>query len=242
MAPWTPPRWLKAVLLAVSLIPAVWVIAALASDFFNGTRLLGSNPIKEAEHFTGRWVLRFLAITLAVTPVRQTLGWNWLQRYRRMFGLFAFAYASMHLLIYFLLDLELAWGDLWADIVKRPYITIGMAAFLLLLPLAVTSTAKMVKRLGGKRWAALHRLIYVIVVLGTIHFWMAVKRDVTLPLLFALIFAFLLGYRLLKSRQRRVVGSGNREPGTGNRGRQRTAVSSRAEAPNAAGAGSPSSR
>jgi methionine sulfoxide reductase heme-binding subunit len=203
MATWVPPRWLRPLVFAVSLLPAVWVAAAIASDFFTGTRLLGSNPIKEAEHFTGRWVLRFLMFTLAVTPIRQTLGWNWLQRYRRMLGLFAFAYALIHLSIYFLLDLELAWGDLWADVVKRPYITIGMAAFLLLLPLAVTSTAKMVKRLGGKRWAALHRSIYVIVVLGTIHFWMAVKRDITLPLVFAAIFAVLLGYRVVAWRRRR---------------------------------------
>jgi methionine sulfoxide reductase heme-binding subunit len=203
MATWVPPRWLRPLVFAVSLLPAVWVAAAIASDFFTGTRLLGSNPIKEAEHFTGRWVLRFLMFTLAVTPIRQTLGWNWLQRYRRMLGLFAFAYALLHLSIYFLLDLELAWGDLWADVVKRPYITIGMAAFLLLLPLAVTSTAKMVKRLGGKRWAALHRSIYVIVVLGTIHFWMAVKRDITLPLVFAAIFAVLLGYRVVAWRRRR---------------------------------------
>ena len=145
--------------------------------------------------------------TLAVTPIRQTLGWNWLQRYRRMLGLFAFAYATMHLSIYFFLDLELAWGDLWADIVKRPYITIGMAAFALLVPLAVTSTAKMVKRLGGKRWAALHRSIYVIVVLGTIHFWMAVKRDITLPLIFALIFAVLLGYRVVAWRRRKLTAA-----------------------------------
>ena len=215
MGTFIPPRWLRPLVFVVSLAPAVWVIAAVASDFFGGTRLLGSNPIKEAEHFTGRWVLRFLMFTLAVTPVRQTLGWNWLQRYRRMLGLFAFGYAVAHLSIYFLLDLELAWGDLWADIVKRPYITIGMAAFLLLLPLAVTSTAKMVKRLGGKRWAALHRAIYAIVVLGTIHFWMAVKRDITLPLLFAVIFAALLGYRVVKWRQRRAVrpAPANRSPG-----------------------------
>jgi sulfoxide reductase heme-binding subunit YedZ len=203
MSTWVPPRWLKPALFVLALLPAIWVVAAIASDYFNGTRLLGSNPIKEAEHFTGRWVLRFLAITLAVTPVRQTLGWNWLQRYRRMFGLFAFGYAVIHLTIYFVLDLELIWGDLWADIVKRPYITIGMTAFLLLLPLAITSTAKMVKRLGGKRWAALHRTIYVIVVLGTIHFWMAVKRDITLPLIFALIFAVLLGYRVVMWRRRK---------------------------------------
>ena len=207
MASWSPPRWLRPVVFVVCLIPAAWVIAAIASDFFQGTRLLGSNPIKEAEHFTGRWVLRFLMVTLAVTPIRQTLGWNWLQRYRRMLGLFAFAYATLHLSIYFFLDLELAWGDLAADIVKRPYITIGMAAFVLLVPLAVTSTAKMVKRLGGKRWAALHRLIYVIVVLGTIHFWMAVKRDITDPLIFAAIFAFLLGYRVVQWRRRTVAAA-----------------------------------
>lgn len=202
-----PPRWPRWVIFAASLLPAVWVIAAIASDYFNGTRLLGSNPIKEAEHFTGRWVLRFLMFTLAVTPIRRTFGWNWLQRYRRMLGLFAFFYATLHLSIYFLLDLELVWGDLAADIIKRPYITIGMTAFVLLVPLAVTSTAKMVKRLGGKRWAALHRTIYVIVVLGTIHFWMAVKRDITDPVLFALIFTVLLGYRLITWRRQRAAAA-----------------------------------
>jgi sulfoxide reductase heme-binding subunit YedZ len=200
-----PPRWLRGVVFVASLVPAVWVIAAIASDYFNGTRLLGSNPIKEAEHFTGRWVLRFLVLTLAVTPVRQLLGWNWLQKYRRMLGLFAFFYAALHLSIYFLLDLELAWGDLAEDIIERPYITIGMTAFLLLVPLAVTSTARMVKRLGGKRWAALHRTVYVVAVLGTIHFWMAVKRDITEPLIYALIFACLLGYRLAQWRRRRAA-------------------------------------
>ena len=207
MAPWTPPRWLRPLVFVVALIPAVWVIAAIASDYFNGTRLLGSNPIKEAEHFTGRWVLRFLMFTLAVTPIRQTFGWNWLQKYRRMLGLFAFGYAALHLTIYFVLDLELVWGDLAADIIKRPYITIGMTAFALLIPLAVTSTAKMVKRLGGKRWATLHRVVYLVVVLGTIHFWMAVKRDITDPLIFALIFMVLLGYRVVAWRRRRALRS-----------------------------------
>jgi sulfoxide reductase heme-binding subunit YedZ len=237
MASWVPPRWLRPVVFVLCLVPAAWVITAIASDYFNGTRLLGSHPIKEAEHFTGRWVLRFLAITLAVTPIRQTLGWNWLQRYRRMFGLYAFTYAALHLTIYFVLDLELIWGDLWADIVKRPYITIGMSAFLLLVPLAVTSTAKMVKRLGGKRWAALHRTMYVIVVLGTIHFWMSVKRDVTDPLVFALIFALLLGYRIVKARRKAALkGTGNREPGTAAAGRQASATGSQFPVP-----GSPSS-
>ena len=128
MVSWSPPRWLRPLVFAVSLLPALWVIAAIASDYFNNTRLLGSNPIKEAEHFTGRWVLRFLMFTLAVTPIRQLFGWNWLQKYRRMLGLFAFAYAALHLTIYFVLDLELAWGDLAEDILERPYITIGMAA------------------------------------------------------------------------------------------------------------------
>jgi sulfoxide reductase heme-binding subunit YedZ len=208
---WTPPRWLRPLVFVVSLLPALWVIGAIASDYFNGTRLLGSNPIKEAEHYTGRWVLRFLTLTLAVTPIRQTFGWNWLQKYRRMLGLFAFCYALLHLTIYFVLDLELAWGDLAEDIVKRPYITIGMAAFALLVPLAVTSTAKMVKRLGGKRWAALHRSIYVIVILGVIHFWMAVKRDVTDPLFYALIIAVLLGYRVVAWRRRRAAAASRNE-------------------------------
>ena len=208
---WTPPRWLRPLVFVVSLLPALWVIGAIASDYFNGTRLLGSNPIKEAEHYTGRWVLRFLTLTLAVTPIRQTFGWNWLQKYRRMLGLFAFSYALLHLTIYFVLDLELAWGDLAEDIVKRPYITIGMAAFALLVPLAVTSTAKMVKRLGGKRWVALHRSIYVIVILGLIHFWMAVKRDVTDPLFYAVIVAVLLGYRVVAWRRRRAAAASRNE-------------------------------
>jgi sulfoxide reductase heme-binding subunit YedZ len=214
----TPPRWLRPVLFAASLVPAVWVVGAIASDFFNGTRLLGSNPIKEAEHFTGRWVLRFLMVTLAVTPIRQTLGWNWLQKYRRMFGLFAFFYATLHLLIYFLLDLELMWGELAADIIERPYITIGMTAFLLLVPLAATSTAKMVKRLGGKRWAALHRVVYVVVALGIIHFWMAVKRDITDPLIYGSVVAALLGYRLVRWRRRmRAARSSSAAPAAGRR-------------------------
>ena len=208
---WTPPRWLRPLVFVASVLPALWVIGAIASDYFNGTRLLGSNPIKEAEHYTGRWVLRFLTLTLAVTPIRQAFGWNWLQKYRRMLGLFAFSYALLHLTIYFVLDLELAWGDLAEDIVKRPYITIGMAAFALLVPLAVTSTAKMVKRLGGKRWAALHRSIYVIVILGLIHFWMAVKRDVTDPLFYALIVAVLLGYRVVTWRRRRAAAARRNE-------------------------------
>ena len=196
-----PPRWLRPAVFVLALLPFLWIVGALASDLFRDTRILGSNPIKEIEHFTGKWTLRFLMITLAITPVRQLLGWNWLAKYRRMIGLFAFFYVCVHLLTYAVLDVELLWWNLVEDVIERPYITIGMLAFLLMTPLAITSTSKMVKRLGGRRWAALHRLIYVIVILGTIHFFMAVKKDIAEPLVYASIFAVLLGYRVWRARR-----------------------------------------
>lgn len=202
---WSPPRRTKQVVLVLTLVPLLIGAYGVISDLFLGTRWFGSNPIKEAEHFTGEWTLRMLMLTLAVTPARRLLGWNWLARYRRMLGVTAFFYGLVHLLIYFVLDVELDWMQLVEDIAKRPYVTIGMLAFLLMLPLAITSTAGMVRRLGGKRWAALHRLIYVIVVLGTIHFWMAVKKDITDPLIYASIFAALLGWRLLDWRRRQAI-------------------------------------
>jgi methionine sulfoxide reductase heme-binding subunit len=195
--PARPPRWLKPVVFAICLVPAAWVIWALYSDFTGVTRLLGANPITEAEHFTGKWTLRFLIVTLSVTPLRRLTGWNWLVRYRRMFGLFAFFYATLHLSMYIGVDMFFNFGDLVHDVVKHPYITIGMAGFLLLLPLAVTSTNNMVRRLGGARWRALHRLVYLVAVLGVIHFWWAVKKDITEPLIYALIFGILLGARLI---------------------------------------------
>ena len=195
-------RWFRALLFVACLLPAAWVAGALASDLLRGTRFLGSNPIKEIEHFTGRWTLRFLMLTLSVTPLRELLGWSWLARYRRMLGLFAFFYVCLHLLTYAILDVEIDWANMVEDIIERPYITIGMTAFALMTPLALTSSKRMVRRLGGKRWAALHRLIYVIVVLGTIHFWMAVKKDIAEPLLYSSIVAVLLGYRLWRARGR----------------------------------------
>ena len=195
----TPPRWLRPLLFVASLLPFLWIAGALASDWLNGTRLLGSNPIEEIEHFTGKWALAFLALSLAVTPARRVFAANWLARYRRTFGLFAFFYAAVHLLVYFVLDLELFWGELSEDIVERPYITIGMTAFVLLVPLALTSTKGAIRRLG-KRWTALHRLAYVVPVLGLVHFFMAVKRDITQPLVFAVVFALLLGWRVARSR------------------------------------------
>ena len=191
------PRWLKPALFVLCLVPAAWVVWALYSDFVRVTSYLGANPINEAEHFTGKWTLRFLIVTLSITPLRRITGWNWLVRYRRMFGLFAFAYAALHLSMYIGVDMYGDFGDIVHDVVKHPYITIGMAAFILLIPLAITSTNAMVRRLGGARWRSLHRLVYVVAVLGVIHFWWAVKKDITEPLIYAAVLGGLFAARLI---------------------------------------------
>ena len=192
------PRWFLAALIVVACVPALLAIGALASDILGGTRYFGSNPIKEAEHFLGEWTLRFLIFTLAVTPLRQLLGWNWLVKHRRTMGLFAFSYVMLHWLTYALLDVQLDWNDLMKDLLKRPYIYIGMAALTLMIPLTITSTKHMIRRLGGKKWNRLHQLIYLICVLGVIHFFMAVKKDYAEAIMFALIFAVLYAYRIWK--------------------------------------------
>jgi len=195
------PRRFGAALVLASLVPAVYALFALASDILRGTRLLGSNPIKEGEHFLGEWTLRFLVLTLAVTPLRQILGWNWLAKHRRTLGLFAFAYGVMHWLVYILLDVQLDLDELVTDVIKRPYILIGSLGLLLMLPLAITSTKKMIARFGGKRWNRLHKLVYASAVLGVVHFWMSVKSDISGPSTFAVIFAALFAYRLWKWRE-----------------------------------------
>jgi sulfoxide reductase heme-binding subunit YedZ len=200
----TPPRWLRIVVLIAVWIPLALAVAGIASDFFRGTRWFGSNPIKEVEHFTGKWALRFLLFTLAITPARRLLGWNWLQKYRRTFGLVAFTYACAHFAIYLVLDAELTWSAIAEDIGKRPYITIGFTALLLLVPLALTSTRASIKRLG-KTWVKLHRLIYVVIVLGIIHYWMSVKKDISQPLLFSTGAAALLGWRVAVAARRRTT-------------------------------------
>jgi sulfoxide reductase heme-binding subunit YedZ len=189
------PRWFSTFLILGSCVPALIAIAAMGSDIVRGTRFFGSNPIKEGEHFLGQWTLRFLVLTLSITPLRQLLGWNWLAKHRRTLGLFAFGYVMLHWLTYALLDVQLDWGDLLKDLAKRPYIMIGMAGLLLMVPLAVTSTKGMIRRLGGTRWNRLHQLVYVVPVLGVIHFFMAVKKDVTEPLLYGAVFAALFAYR-----------------------------------------------
>jgi sulfoxide reductase heme-binding subunit YedZ len=190
------------------MLPAAWGIAAVLSDFFRNTRYLGAEPVKELEHFFGDWTLRFLVVTLLVTPLRRAMGWNWLQKYRRRFGLIAFTYACLHLLTYAVIDVQLDWATMVEDVLKRWYITIGMTAFVLMLVLAVTSTAASIRRLG-KRWVQLHRAIYVVAVLGTIHFWMSVKSDIREPATYALIFAALLGYRAWHSLRSRLQRRGS---------------------------------
>jgi sulfoxide reductase heme-binding subunit YedZ len=189
-------------LIVASLLPAAWAIFGLASDILRRTRYFGSNPVKEGEHFLGEWTLRFLVLTLTVTPLRQIFGWNWLARHRRTFGLFAFSYGLLHWLVYILLDIQLDVDELVTDVIKRPYILVGSLGLLLMLPLAITSTRKMIVRLGGKRWNRLHKLVYLSAVLGVIHFWMSVKADIGDPLIFAVIFAILFAYRIWKWRER----------------------------------------
>jgi len=178
------------------LVPA----AFLAWEFWGVTHdrpeALGVNPITEAEIFTGLWTLRFLAITLAVTPVRELLGIGALARYRRMLGLFTFFYACLHLSMWVGVDWFFDWGAMGGEIIKHKYILIGMLTFVLLLPLALTSTNASVRRLGGTRWARLHRLVYVCAITGTVHYLWAVKKDTLFPLIYLAVFAALLGFRL----------------------------------------------
>ena len=197
------PRWFGRVLLVAACLPALIAVAAMASDILAGTRFFGSDPVKEGEHFLGKWNLRLLVATLSVTPLRALTGWNWLAKHRRTLGLVAFAYVLLHWLTYALLDVQLNWQDLTKDLTKRPYIMIGMAGLLLMVPLALTSTKNSIRRLGGRRWNRLHQLVYVICVLGVVHYWMAVKKDVTQPLIFASIFAALFLWRIWKWRAKR---------------------------------------
>ena len=158
---------------------------------------LGANPIEKITRTTGYWTLTFLLISLSLTPLRRVLGWLWLIRLRRLLSLFAFFYACLHFLTYLVLDQFFDWEGILKDIIKRPYITVGFPAFLLMIPMAITSTDAMIRRLGGKRWRLLHRLVYLCAVGGVVHYWWLVKKDLTNPITFALWLALLLGIRLL---------------------------------------------
>ena len=156
---------------------------------------LGINPVETLQHTTGDWTLRFLIFTLAITPLRKTLKLPELIRFRRMLGLFAFFYALLHFLTYLGPDQSFNFSGMWDDVAKRKFITVGFAAFVLLIPLAATSTTGMIRRLGGKRWQTLHRLIYVCAILGVIHYYWLVKSDVRKPLIYAFFVGILLLWR-----------------------------------------------
>ncbi|GAB1424568.1 hypothetical protein MASR2M16_18020 [Thauera terpenica] len=180
---------IKVIVFLLCLIPA----ANLAMGWQNDA--LGADPIETISRSSGQWTLRFLLISLAVTPLRRYTGLHWLIRLRRMLGLFVFAYASGHLLSYVWLDQSFDWRSIARDILDRPFITVGFSAFVLLIPLAATSNSFALRRLGGRRWQALHRSSYGIAVLGVVHFWWLVKAGVFTPLIYALVLAALLGLR-----------------------------------------------
>jgi sulfoxide reductase heme-binding subunit YedZ len=181
------------------LVPALHLAAGAFG--FAGVSL-GADPVKTILHTTGTWVLRFLAATLLITPLKELTGsLAWL-RLRRMLGLYVFFYALLHFSTYLFLDQDGKLSAIWQDIVKRPYITLGFLGLLLLIPLAVTSTAKAQRRLG-RRWTRLHRLVYVVAGLGVWHYWWLVKKDIRPPLAYAAVFAALLGYRWFRHLRRR---------------------------------------
>jgi len=180
----------KIILFLACLGPLAW----LAWNAF--TSSLGANPIEVITHTTGTWTLVFLLVTLTITPLRKLSGLLELIRFRRMLGLFAFFYAVLHFLTYVWLDKFFDIHDMGKDIAKRPFITVGFAAFVLLIPLAVTSTQGMIRRLGGKRWQWLHRLIYASAAAGVVHYLWLVKKDVRVPLIYGCILAVLLLYRV----------------------------------------------
>ena len=196
----------KAALFALALVPFGWL--ATGALFFPDW--LTANPGEFIDRETGRWTLRFLLITLAVTPLRMLTGWHWLLRFRRMLGLFAFFYGVMHLSSYVTFRRVFDVDEIVRDIAERPFMTVGFAALVLMIPLAVTSTNAMVRRLGARRWQLLHRLIYVVASLGVLHYWFMVKRDITQPAIYAAILAVLLGWRIaakLRNAQRSAASS-----------------------------------
>ncbi|HEV7218553.1 MAG TPA: protein-methionine-sulfoxide reductase heme-binding subunit MsrQ [Terriglobales bacterium] len=201
-------KWTKVVVFALCLVP----LAVLVWKGFQNE--LGANPVQFVEHWTGDWTIRFLIITLCVTPFRKLLHAPQLIRFRRMLGLFAFFYACLHFSTWIGIDRFFNLSDMWADVVKRRFITVGFAGFVLLIPLAITSTKGWIRRLGGKRWQLLHRAIYLSAIAGVIHYYWLVKSDERKPLQYAAIVALLLAWRvgawLYKRRQKSATD--NRAP------------------------------
>lgn len=193
----------KTLVHALALAPLAWLAWRIWLVFSErDIDALGAEPVAAIEHELGTWALRLLLLTLAVSPLRQWTGQTVLLRFRRMLGLYAFAYASLHLAAYLVLDLRGYWSQVFEEIAGRPYITVGALAWLLLVPLAVTSTIGWMRRLG-RAWGRLHALVYAIAILAVLHFWWIVKSDYREPLLYALVLAVLLGWRLWKRLARR---------------------------------------
>lgn len=193
-------KWTKALLFAFCCVPLgvlLWDAFHNGLAGFPNNMDFGANPIEFITHRTGDWTIRFIVLTLAITPLRQILRLPQLVRFRRMLGLFAFFYACLHFATWIGLDKFFDWTEMWKDVVKRRFITVGFAAFVLMIPLALTSTAGMIRRLGGKRWRTLHRLIYLTAILGVIHYYWLVKSDERKPLLYAALVAVLLFWRLV---------------------------------------------
>lgn len=192
------PRWIAAKAMAhlAALLPLARMVHGAATD------ALGADPVAALTHRTGDWALRMLLLCLAMTPLQRLLGAPWPIRFRRLLGLYAFFYATLHLGVYLVLDLQGYWAQVLEDVVKRPFVTAGAATLLLLLPLALTSTRGWMRRLGP-RWGRLHRLVYVAAATGVLHFWWGVKADVREPALYAGILAALLGVRLVGGRKAR---------------------------------------
>ena len=182
-------RWLRWVAKPLVFLACLVPFLLLLQGALDGD--LGANPLERVTDVTGQWGLRFLLLTLAITPLRRLTGWTWLLRFRRMLGLFVFFYITLHFLTWVWLDQELSWGNILADIVKRPYVTVGFSAWLLLLPLAATSTRGMMRRLGSN-WQRLHRAVYAIGVLAILHYIWLVKADLLEPLIYAAVLILLL--------------------------------------------------
>ena len=190
-------RWwvIKPVVLLACFAPLAWITRAILLAYQGLPSGLSANPIKDVTEFTGIWTLRFLMTTLAITPLRRITGWNSLIRVRRMFGLFTFFQGFVHLMTYVWLDQFFMFGEIAKDIVKRPFITSGMAAFTMMIPLAITSTKKWIGRLGGKRWQLLHRLIYFSGAAGVLHYYFFVKSDIQDPVAYGVLLTVLLSIR-----------------------------------------------
>ncbi len=186
---------IKPILFSVCLVPFIALVIGAVNNS------LGTNPVETMTHETGEWTLRFLLVTLMITPLRRLTGNSWLIKLRRMFGLFAFFYACLHFMTYIWFDHYFDWSEIIKDIPKRPFITVGFIAFILLIPLAATSTNRMMRMLK-KNWVKLHKLVYVIAVLGILHFLWLVKADTLEPLVYASILLVLLGYRAYYQRKK----------------------------------------